>query len=57
MLPSFELGLEATRTGIDTAGGGFARMYGSLHLLARSAYAGTEGDHAATGVRPAVPHQ
>jgi len=29
MLPSFELGLEATRTGIDTAGGGFARMYGS----------------------------
>ena len=30
MLPSFELGLEATRTGIDTAGGGFARMYGSF---------------------------
>jgi hypothetical protein len=29
-LPSFELGLEATRTGIDTAGGGFARMYGSF---------------------------
>src|SRR5436305_12473620 len=30
MLPSFELGLEATRSGIDTAGGGFARMYGSF---------------------------
>src|SRR3982750_1883378 len=30
MLPSLELGLEATRTGIDTAGGGFARMYGSF---------------------------
>ncbi len=30
MLPSVELGLEATRTGIDTAGGGFARMYGSF---------------------------
>jgi hypothetical protein len=30
MLPSFELGLEAPRTGIDTAGGGFARMYGSF---------------------------
>ena len=30
ILPSFELGLEATRTGIDTAGGGFARMYGSF---------------------------
>ena len=30
MLPSFELGLEATRNGIDTAGGGFARMYGSF---------------------------
>src|SRR5438128_2675400 len=29
-LPTFELGLEATRTGIDTAGGGFARMYGSF---------------------------
>ncbi len=29
-LPSFELGLEATRSGIDTAGGGFARMYGSF---------------------------
>ena len=29
MLPSFELGLESTRNGIDTAGGGFARMYGS----------------------------
>ena len=30
MLPSLELGLEATRSGIDTAGGGFARMYGSF---------------------------
>jgi hypothetical protein len=30
LLPSFELGLEAPRTGIDTAGGGFARMYGSF---------------------------
>jgi hypothetical protein len=30
ILPSFELGLEATRSGIDTAGGGFARMYGSF---------------------------
>src|SRR3954447_12099149 len=30
MLPSFELGLESVRTGIDTAGGGFARMYGSF---------------------------
>ena len=30
MLPSFELGLESTRNGIDTAGGGFARMYGSF---------------------------
>src|SRR6201747_563696 len=33
MLPSFELGLEATRSGIDTAGGGFARMYGSFISL------------------------
>ncbi len=30
MLPSFELGLESVRSGIDTAGGGFARMYGSF---------------------------
>ena len=30
MLPSLELGVEAPRTGIDTAGGGFARMYGSF---------------------------
>src|SRR3954462_3385569 len=30
LLPSFELGLEAPRTGIDTAGGGFARLYGSF---------------------------
>jgi hypothetical protein len=30
MLPSLELGVEATRSGIDTAGGGFARMYGSF---------------------------
>lgn len=29
-LPSIELGLEAPRTGIDVAGGGFARMYGSF---------------------------
>jgi hypothetical protein len=29
-LPTFELGLEPPRTGIDTAGGGFARMYGSF---------------------------
>lgn len=29
-LPSFELGVESTRAGIDTAGGGFARMYGSF---------------------------
>jgi hypothetical protein len=30
LLPSFELGLDSVRTGIDTAGGGFARMYGSF---------------------------
>ena len=29
-LPTIELGIEAPRTGIDTAGGGFARMYGSF---------------------------
>ena len=29
-LATFELGLESVRTGIDTAGGGFARMYGSF---------------------------
>ncbi|MBM3811928.1 MAG: DUF1552 domain-containing protein [Acidimicrobiia bacterium] len=29
-LPSFELGIDVPRTGIDTAGGGFARMYGSF---------------------------
>jgi hypothetical protein len=29
-LPSFELGLDAPRNGIDVAGGGFARMYGSF---------------------------
>jgi hypothetical protein len=29
-LPSIELGIDAPRTGIDTAGGGFARMYGSF---------------------------
>jgi hypothetical protein len=28
-LPSFELGLDAPRTGIDTGGGGFARLYGT----------------------------
>ena len=30
MLPTFELGIEAPRTGVDNAGGGFARMYGSF---------------------------
>lgn len=30
LLPSFELGLDTIRTGIDTAGGGFARMYGGF---------------------------
>ena len=30
-LPSFELGLEPTRTGVDNVGGGFAMLYGS-HL-------------------------
>src|SRR5262245_25524763 len=29
-LPSIELGIDAPRSGIDTAGGGFARMYGSF---------------------------
>src|SRR5215469_9160606 len=29
-LPTIELGLEPPRTGIDTAGGGFARLYGSF---------------------------
>jgi len=29
-LPSIELGIDTPRTGIDTAGGGFARMYGSF---------------------------
>jgi hypothetical protein len=29
-LPSIELGIDVPRTGIDTAGGGFARMYGSF---------------------------
>jgi Protein of unknown function (DUF1552) len=29
-LPSFELGIDTPRSGIDTAGGGFARMYGSF---------------------------
>jgi hypothetical protein len=29
MLPSFELGIEPPRTGIDSAGGGFPRMVGS----------------------------
>lgn len=29
-LPTFELGIDAPRTGIDTAGGGFARLYGSF---------------------------
>ena len=53
-LPTFELGLETPRTGIDIAGGGFARMYGSFHLLARSAYACSQGDRSTTGFRPAV---
>jgi hypothetical protein len=30
MLPSVELGIDAPRTGIDLAGGGFARLYGSF---------------------------
>jgi hypothetical protein len=30
LLPSFELGLDTLRNGIDTAGGGFARMYGGF---------------------------
>src|SRR3954452_12321670 len=29
-LPTFELGLDTPRNGIDVAGGGFARMYGSF---------------------------
>jgi hypothetical protein len=29
-LPTFELGLEPPRSGIDVAGGGFARLYGSF---------------------------
>lgn len=29
-LPSFELGIDAPRTGIDNIGGGFARIYGSF---------------------------
>jgi hypothetical protein len=29
-LPSFELGIDAPRTGIDVGGGGFARLYGSF---------------------------
>lgn len=29
-LPSIELGIDAPRSGIDTAGGGFARLYGSF---------------------------
>jgi hypothetical protein len=29
-LPSIELGIDAPRSGIDVAGGGFARMYGSF---------------------------
>jgi hypothetical protein len=29
-LPSIELGIDAPRNGIDTAGGGFARLYGSF---------------------------
>lgn len=33
-LPSFELGLEPTRSGVDNAGGGFAMLYGS-HLAWR----------------------
>ena len=56
-LPTFELGIDAPRTGIDTAGGGFPRALGSFHLLARSAHAGAQGDHPATGLRPPVPQQ
>jgi hypothetical protein len=29
-LPSLDIGIDTVRTGIDTAGGGFARMYGSF---------------------------
>lgn len=29
-LPTFEIGLDAPRSGIDVAGGGFARLYGSF---------------------------
>jgi len=29
-LPTIELGLDTPRSGIDVAGGGFARMYGSF---------------------------
>jgi hypothetical protein len=29
-LPTFELGIDSPRSGIDTAGGGFARIYGSF---------------------------
>jgi hypothetical protein len=29
-LPTFELGIDSPRSGIDSAGGGFARLYGSL---------------------------
>ncbi len=57
MLPSFELGLEATRTGIDTAGGGFSAHVWLVHLLARSAYAGSQRDHSAACLRPPVPLQ
>ena len=32
-LPSFELGIDSPRTGIDTAGGGFPRALGSISLL------------------------
>jgi hypothetical protein len=30
ILPTFEIGIEAPRGGVDNAGGGFARMYGSF---------------------------
>jgi hypothetical protein len=36
-LPSFELGFEPTRSGVDNAGGGFAMLYGS-HLSWRDAH-------------------
>jgi len=49
---SLELGLEATRTGIDTAGGGFRPHVWILHLLARPAHPVPQGDRPAARLRP-----